>query len=92
MIITLTSAHSNTSLLVRIINMAYLQFHNCSWECAFGREVGFSPDNPLAVNPAVTPEVADAIPPSWQPDNILEDFQEFWENLDSINEMLDANL
>jgi hypothetical protein len=38
--------------------------------------------------PAVEPEVAAAIPHPWQPKHILEDFQEFWENLDTLNDML----
>jgi hypothetical protein len=68
-----------------------IEFHNLTWECAFGRGVDFSPEKSLALlmeNPAAPPEITGAIPHPWQPDHILEDFQEFWENLDSLNEML----
>ena len=78
-----------------ILTNIFLQFHNCLWECAFGRDVGLSPDKYLALhmvqNPAVLSEIASASPDPWQPENILTDFQEFCENLDSINEILDTN-
>ena len=76
-------------------NQHFLQFHNCLWEYAFGRDVGLSPDKYLALhmeNPAVLSEIASASPPDpWQPENILTNFQEFCENLDLINEMLGTN-
>ena len=68
-----------------------LQFHNSSWECAFGRDVGLPPEQCLALhmeNPAVSREVAGAIPHPWQPEYILDDFEDFWESLDSVNETL----
>ena len=67
------------------------QFHNINWECAFDQDVGFSLEKSLALlmeNPAAPTEIAGAIPHPWEPDHILEDFQEFWEHLDSLNEML----
>ena len=69
----------------------FFQFHNCSWECAFGRDVDFSSEKSLVLlmdPPSVTPEVARAIPHPWQPEDILQEFQEFWENLDALNDML----
>ncbi|CAI8016455.1 hypothetical protein GBAR_LOCUS10095 [Geodia barretti] len=68
-----------------------IEFHNCAWECAFGRDVGLPPEKCLALhmeNPAVSPEIARAIPHPWQPEHILEEFQDFWESLDSLNETL----
>jgi hypothetical protein len=68
-----------------------IEFHNCAWECAFGRDVGLPPEKCLALhmeNPAVSPEIARAIPHPWQPEHILEEFQEFWESLDTLNETL----
>ena len=71
--------------------MLFPQVHNCAWECAFGRDVGFSPENALALHmdhPTLQPEIAGAVPHPWQPDSILKDFHDFWENLDSLSEML----
>ena len=68
-----------------------LQVHNCSWEHAFGRDVGLSPDRCLILHmedPSALPEIASASPRPWQPEDILGDFQEFCENLDIINETL----
>jgi hypothetical protein len=65
-----------------------IEVHNCSWECAFGRDVGFSPLVLHMDSPAVEPQVAEAIPHPWQPESIMEDFQEFWKNLDALNDML----
>ena len=51
----------------------------------------FPPEKALALHmedPTVSPEVAGAVPHLWQPEDILEDFQEFYENLDTLNEML----
>ena len=70
------------------------QLHNCSWECAFGRDVGLSSEQSLALlmeTPTVEPEVERAIPHPWQPDHILEDFQEFWDILDSIDDTLGSS-
>ena len=81
----------NVSMYVAIYHLPTVQFHSCAWECAFGRDVGFSPENALALHlehPTVEPEIAGAVPHPWKPDDILEDFQEFWDNMDSLNEML----
>ena len=70
-----------------------LQLHNLSWECAFGRDVGLSPEQSLALHMEqgrVDPAVAGAIPHPWQPEHILQDFQEFWDHLDTLNESLEA--
>ena len=79
------------SLSSIICHIVFIQFHNLTWECAFGRGVDFSPEKSLALlmeNPAAPSKITGAIPHPWQPDHILEDFQEFWENLDSLNSML----
>ena len=50
-----------------------------------------SPEKSLALhmeNPTVPPG---DIPIPWEPDIILEDFQEFLENLDSLNELLGSS-
>ena len=59
----------------------------------FGRDVYFSrADESLAFQResiAASPEIAGAAPQSWQPDHILQDFQEFLEQLDDLNGILD---
>ena len=63
-----------------------------SWECAFGRDAGLSPEQSLALHMEqgrVDSAVAGAIPHPWRPEHILQDFQEFLENLDSLNDILE---
>ena len=70
------------------INLAF-QFHNRGWECAFGHDAGLSPEKCLALymeTPADLPEIT-AHP--WQPDDILNDFKDYLDNLDILNEILD---
>ena len=38
--------------------------------------------------PKIEPSVAGAIPHLWQPEHILEDVEEVWEQLDILNETL----
>ena len=60
-----------------------------SWECAFA---GLSPEQSLdgwLGQGRVDPAVAGAIPHPWRPEHILQDFQEFLENLDSLNDTLE---
>ena len=50
-----------------------------------------SPEKSLALhmeNPTIPPG---DIPIPWEPDIILEDFQDFLENLDSLNELLGSS-
>ena len=63
----------------------------------FGRDVHFSRADeslafqrePIVESIAASPEIAGAAPQSWQPDHILQDFQEFLEQLDDLNGILD---
>ena len=69
-----------------------LQFHNILWECMFGKAIGLSPEQSLALfmeTPVISPEVAALIPPDpWDVGAILKDMDEVFENLDSLNESL----
>ena len=69
-----------------------LQFHNILWECMFGKAIGLSPEQSLALfmeAPAISPEVAALIPPDPRDvEAILKDMDEVFENLDSLNESL----
>ena len=61
------------------------------WECTFGRDVGFTPEQSLVLHtehPAVTPELAASIPHPWGAQDILQDYDEFLDNLDQLNESL----
>ena len=65
------------------------QLHNLAWECALGRDANLSPDQSLALyveKGTVEPAVVEAVPRHWQPDDILADFQEFWDRLDTLNQ------
>ena len=69
-----------------------MQLHNLVWECALGRDANLSPDQSLALymeKGTVDSAVLEAIPRHWQPDDILRDFQEFWDRLDTLNERLE---
>ena len=69
------------------------QLHNLAWECAFGRDVGFSPDQSLALHVehgTTNTRVFDSIPHPWQPELILRDFDDFWGHLETLNDKLDG--
>ena len=69
-----------------------LQFHSIIWECMFGKAIGLSPEQSLALfmkTPAVSPKVVSQIPPDpWDVATILKDMDEVFENLDTLNESL----
>lgn len=70
-----------------------LQLHNLSWECAFGRDAGFSTDQVLALHiqrGSANTRDFDTIPHPWQVDNILRDFERFWGHLETLSEKLDG--
>ena len=69
------------------------QLHNLSWECAFGRDMGLTPDQSLALHMergSVDAGQFDSIPHPWHPELILRDYDDFWGHLDRLNSMLDG--
>ena len=76
---------------ILLYSFLFFKFHSIAWECAFGRDAGFSPEQALALHmehPTIEPSVGGAIPHPWQPEHILEDFEKVWEQLDALNEIL----
>ena len=65
-----------------------VQLHNLAWECAFGRDVSLLPRESLELHMepgVVDPALTGAIPQPWQPSHIMQDFEQFWEHLDTLN-------
>ena len=53
--------------------------------------MGLTPEKALVLqleDPAGATAVAGGIRDPWQPEDILQDFQEFWKYLDDLNETL----
>jgi hypothetical protein len=70
-----------------------VELHNLAWECAFGRDAGFSADKSLALHmergSADTGQF-DTIPYPWQTASILRDFDAFWSHLETLTDRLDG--
>jgi hypothetical protein len=82
-----------TELEMKRVTRTEVALHNLAWECALGRDANLSPDQSLALyveKGTVDPAVVEAVPRHWQPDDILADFQEFWDRLDTLNECLEV--
>ena len=69
------------------------QLHNLAWECAFGRDAGFSADKSLALHMergSADTRQFDTIPYPWQTASILRDFDAFWSHLETLTGRLDG--
>jgi hypothetical protein len=70
-----------------------VELHNLAWECAFGRDAGFSADKSLALHMergSADTRQFDTIPYPWQTASILRDFDAFWSHLEALTDRLDG--
>ena len=68
------------------------QLHNLPWECAFGRDAGFSPSQALGLHVeqgAADVRQFDTIPHPWEAASVLRDFDLFWAHLETLTAQLD---
>ena len=69
------------------------------WESIFGKDINLSPDKVLSSHlsdpvalASISSKLAANIPNSWDSSVIMEDFEDFYEHLNKLNEALDAHL
>ena len=75
------------------MSLYVLQLHNLAWECAFGCDVGFAPQQALALHMergSVDMRQFDIIPHPWEVHSILRDFDTFWGHLETLTKKLDG--
>jgi hypothetical protein len=69
-----------------------VELHNLAWECAFGRDAGFSSNQALSLlieRGSVNTREFDLLPRPWQVDHIIRDFDNFWGHLEFLTDKLD---
>lgn len=67
-----------------------VEFHNVKWQVAFGKDVGFSPEESLLLDmdsPHVDPALLSSIAYPWNTETIGEDLEEVMKHLDTLNEL-----
>ena len=71
-----------------------LQFHNLSWEVAFGHQIGLKPEESLVLfigQESIPPELYSVIDQGeWTPESVVEEFKKdgFMNMMEDINKIL----
>lgn len=78
-------------VIILLLSSACMQFHNIKWEVTFGRDADLSPERSLLLHmdrPEVDPALLSSIAYPWDADTIVEDLEEMFDHLDTLNESL----